>query len=207
MLLPTAFATLQQMMNNPAFYNQMNQLCTLFSAQNLEQCNSLFNTMSAYVNPFVPQTQPISKPAVPLSTSNPVLPTPVPTVTVPVVSITVPQVPSNTTVVPTVQSVTPITPIPPVNDPILDDFFIPSPPSTRPQIPVTTSNNPFHLWGNWLSHVTNSAFPVQTVNPDKYRDQLNILAEMGWSNREQCLKALKRSKGDLDRAIEILLAQ
>jgi hypothetical protein len=77
---------------------------------------------------------------------------------------------------------------------------------TSPQQSGTTTPglfNPLNL-GTWLNNVWTQT--NLTVRSDRYKDQLKVLEEMGWYDKEECLRALDRCHGDVLKAVEILLA-
>jgi len=94
--------------------------------------------------------------------------------------------------------------------PPVDDFVFPAPPTTQPQpsSPPTvqfTSELGRGWIGNWLNNVLHTA-PVQNSDPARFQEQLKTLEEMGWYDREESLKALDKTNGDVLKAVEFLLS-
>jgi hypothetical protein len=144
--------------------------------------------------PFSPRNVPLSPPLVPSSP-----PTELPN---PVTEFPKSQSP---------QAELPKSPSPPV-----DDFVFPTPPTTQPQ-PTSTQTVPAvqftselgRGWGlgNWLNNVLHTPPTVQQNNdPDRFQEQLKTLEEMGWYDKEESLKALDKTNGDVLKAVEFLLS-
>jgi hypothetical protein len=104
--------------------------------------------------------------------------------------------------VPQVQSPQPTSSTPQVTDTFIFDEIVS--PVSKPQTPVPAPQHPSvaGLLGNWW----NMWQHTNVQNPDRYKEQLAILEDMGWTNREECLKALDKTGGDVLKAVETLLA-
>jgi hypothetical protein len=74
----------------------------------------------------------------------------------------------------------------------LEDFVVP---------PITQTTRQLQGWGNWVWNVTNQLFFGQ----NRYAAQLKSLEEMGWKDRNACLRALEESQGDISTAVLILI--
>jgi hypothetical protein len=113
------------------------------------------------------------------------------------------------------QPISPPTDLPRPSSPQLtDDFVFPAPPMTTPQPTSPHANVQFtselgNGWGfgNWFNNVlTPRRSPVQTNDPERWKEQLKTLEEMGWYDHEECLKALDSTNGDVLKAVEFLLS-
>jgi hypothetical protein len=103
----------------------------------------------------------------------------------------------------------------PTSPQLTDDFVFPAPPTATPQPTSPHANIQFTSelggWGlgNWFNQVLNqnrTASPVQTNDPERWKEQLKMLEEMGWYDHEECLKALDTTNGDVLKAVESLLS-
>jgi len=74
----------------------------------------------------------------------------------------------------------------------LEDFVVPQ---------ITQTTRQLHGWGNWVWNVTNQLLFGQT----RYTAELKSLEEMGWKDRNACIRALEESQGDISTAVLILI--
>jgi len=117
--------------------------------------------------------------------------------------------------------ITPVTELPPTielpkqpGSPPVDDFVFPAPPTTQPlltspQMPTVQFTSELGRgWGlgNWLNNVLHTAPAVQNNDPERFQEQLKTLEEMGWFDKEESLKALDKTNGDVLKAVEFLLS-
>jgi hypothetical protein len=160
-------------------------------------------------NPFMPPPQANLPPFSPLlSPRGPYMPPGSPSLASPLNSFPIPNSPPTEEFKPTFSPQ-------PVSTPpnLFDDFDLPATPKTPPQpqpqptppqqqqLPQVQFTNQLGNLGSWFSHV----FPT-VQNPDRYKDQLKLLSEMGWCDKDECLKALDRMNGDVMKAVEFLLS-
>jgi hypothetical protein len=115
----------------------------------------------------------------------------------------------------------------PIPNPFASPQSTPNPFSPAPSIPFpepkpdpTPEPKPDHAdpaavtdpWGvniiqNWFKNVLPNYISSEQFLADKYKNELKILEEMGWTDsRGVCLKALQQCNGDVMTAIELLLA-
>jgi hypothetical protein len=74
----------------------------------------------------------------------------------------------------------------------LEEFVIP---------PLTQTTRQLQSWGNWMWNVTNQLL----FRNNRYAAELKSLEEMGWKDRNACLRALDESNGDISTAVLILI--
>jgi len=77
----------------------------------------------------------------------------------------------------------------------LEDFVLP---------PFTQTTQNLHGWGNWVWNMTNQIVQ-QVTGHTRYAAELKTLEEMGWKDRNTCLRALEESQGDVSTAVLILI--
>jgi hypothetical protein len=119
-------------------------------------------------------------------------------------------------ITPVTQLPTPVSPRTELPKPIspTDDFVFPAPPTTQPQptspqIPTVQFTSELGRgWGlgNWFNNVLHTAPVVQNSDPERFQEQLKTLEEMGWYDKEESLKALDKTNGDVLKAVEFLLS-
>ncbi len=78
-------------------------------------------------------------------------------------------------------------------------------PNSTPSSTSPFANFPFALPPSFAP-VTPSAAPQPTVNPEeKFKDQLQMMKDMGFDDQQKCIRALYASAGDVESAIQYLL--
>jgi hypothetical protein len=74
----------------------------------------------------------------------------------------------------------------------LEDFVVP---------PLTHTTRRLQGFGNWMWNVTNQLL----FGANRYAAELKSLEDMGWKDRNACLRALEESQGDISTAVLILI--